>query len=276
MFDEFKEQLFEILDREYPNGYIYPEIVPKLNGEKVGIKILCEGCASPVLYMENLYQKYLEDGMNSVYELIKQATGMFASDEVVEWLKWENARKYLKPFVMNWEKNKECIVKGDKIAKPMLDLILSCYLRIKYKSQIASIQVTNKLLEAWEVSEEEVYEQAYCNEEYEIKPIGEILDSETLTDGWLLTNKERIRGAAGMFSKQYLSQLAEQCNSDLYILPSSIHEVIILKSEKCTYGVEHMKSVIDTVNEYMLSDEEFLSDSVYYYDRKKQELDIVK
>ena len=54
------------------------------------------------------------------------------------------------------------------------------------------------------------------------------LDDPWCSNLYVLTNKSRINGAAGIMYEGVLKKLADKLESDMYILPSSIHEVIIL------------------------------------------------
>ena len=48
---------------------------------------------------------------------------------------------------------------------------------------------------------------------------------------YVLTNRQKTHGAAVILYPQTLTYVAEQLESDFYVIPSSIHEVLILKSD---------------------------------------------
>jgi len=93
------------------------------------------------------------------------------------------------------------------------------------------------------------------------------MDSDDISaDMFVLTNISRINGAACMLYEDVLSNFANSIDSDLYILPSSIHEVIIVpqvnnldKTELC--------QMVKEVNAEGVADDEILSDHVYVYNR---------
>ena len=62
-------------------------------------------------------------------------------------------------------------------------------------------------------------------------------------------------------------------DSDLYILPSSIHELIILKADDMGYGYREIVQEINR-DKSLVSDKDYLSDNVYYYDRLEGKLSI--
>ncbi len=85
----------------------------------------------------------------------------------------------------------------------------------------------------------------------------------------ILTNRKRVQGAACMLYPQVLEQLAEQEKGNLYLLPSSVHEVILLP-DRGQEKPELLKEMIADVNRTQVAPEEVLSDSLYYYDRRKK------
>lgn len=89
---------------------------------------------------------------------------------------------------------------------------------------------------------------------------------------YVLSNKQKLQGAACMFYPDILKNFAEEKNSDLYILPSSIHEVILLPAvgdlEK-----EGLLEMVTEINKTQVQECDVLADSVYYYNRKLQQLE---
>lgn len=88
----------------------------------------------------------------------------------------------------------------------------------------------------------------------------------------IITNSRRLYGAAVMAHPAYFEALSEKNGSDLYILPSSIHEVIVVPAE----GIEpdELQQMVMEVNSSELDAEEFLSNNVYLYSRKLGEITI--
>lgn len=72
-----------------------------------------------------------------------------------------------------------------------------------------------------------------------------------------------------------LKALADSKGKDLYILPSSTHEIIVLPAE-IENPVGEFKAIVQAVNQEQVLPEEFLSDEVYYFNREKQEVTIAK
>ncbi|MCH5343786.1 MAG: hypothetical protein J1E64_07080 [Acetatifactor sp.] len=85
----------------------------------------------------------------------------------------------------------------------------------------------------------------------------------------ILSNRKRVQGAACILYPDVLEQLSAQAGGNLYILPSSIHEVILL-ADGGREEPELLKEMIFDVNRTQVEPEEILSDSLYYYDRTKK------
>lgn len=88
---------------------------------------------------------------------------------------------------------------------------------------------------------------------------------------FVLTNEIRNQGAVVAIYKGVLKKLSEKFESDLYILPSSIHECIILPAE-AEETKEELEALVGRVNHSQVAAEERLSDRVYRYLREKDEI----
>lgn len=97
---------------------------------------------------------------------------------------------------------------------------------------------------------------------------------EIHTPMYVLSNKDRMFGAAAMIYSNRIGMLAEHVQHNIYILPSSIHEVILLPDEGGG-DTDYLRSTIKEVNETQVESEEVLSDSLYYFDRKTQKITVV-
>lgn len=106
------------------------------------------------------------------------------------------------------------------------------------------------------------------------KPIS--LDNLELSDRkreeymFILTNDKRNLGAAAILYDGVLKKLSEKFQSDLYILPSSIHECIVLPADKDE--AEELGALVSRVNHSQVAKEEWLSNCVYRYVKEKDEI----
>ena len=90
----------------------------------------------------------------------------------------------------------------------------------------------------------------------------------------VLSNRRHMYGAAVMILPGVLQDIAEEMDASLYILPSSVHEVILM-TDTGQEQPQVLRDMVMEVNATQVLPEEILSDHVYYYDRDKKEICIV-
>ena len=70
-----------------------------------------------------------------------------------------------------------------------------------------------------------------------------------------------------MCDEEVMSLIAEKLGSDLIVIPSSIHETIILKEAE-NVSVTELNAMVEAVNEEAVTPQEKLGNSVYRFDRE--------
>ena len=90
---------------------------------------------------------------------------------------------------------------------------------------------------------------------------------------YIISNKSRVNGAATMFYDGVLSSMSDKLGTDLYVLPSSVHEVIAISTQ--AGEPDDLQEMVQEINNTEVAPEERLSDSVYKFDSKVKELSIV-
>lgn len=88
---------------------------------------------------------------------------------------------------------------------------------------------------------------------------------------YVLSNRSRSHGAACILYQNLIKNFADFLHKDVYILPSSVHEVILIPAEE-TDCQEKLSEMVREVNRTELDEEEILSDHVYLYSREKQDI----
>lgn len=89
---------------------------------------------------------------------------------------------------------------------------------------------------------------------------------ETKMPMYVLTNKQKLYGAACMLYPGVLKGFAEKVNRDFYILPSSVHEVILVPADADT-DREALCEIVTEINRTQVAEDEILADSVYFYSK---------
>lgn len=87
----------------------------------------------------------------------------------------------------------------------------------------------------------------------------------------VLTNEKKNFGAAMMFEPQVMDQLSQSFPEGFYILPTSLHEVLILP-DRGGISPKELGAMVREVNQSQVEKMEQLSDRVYRYDKEKQKI----
>ena len=120
---------------------------------------------------------------------------------------------------------------------------------------------------------EEIAGDEYEEERKEIDDtISEVVDDNCQTKMYVMTNRRKINGAAEILFPENLDKLASILHSDIYIIPSSIHEVIAISSNG--HSADELQEMVNDINMNQVDLEDRLSNEVYHYDRNKRELTI--
>ncbi len=223
---------------------------------------------------------------------------------------WKKAQKRVVYKLVNAEMNREQLAEIPHL--PFLDMaIVFYYLLGEDEMGNATILICNSHIAQWNVTAEELYACAHSNtrrllpvtiqnmeelmREVFLEDMGKKMREEKCREGqegmadsvdemlrlamegresvpmYVMTNKNRYFGAACLLYPGVLRCFAERLDSNLFILPSSIHEVIILEDDGCT-AAGQLQEMVRQVNDTQVAAEEVLSDTVYYYERHKDEL----
>lgn len=88
---------------------------------------------------------------------------------------------------------------------------------------------------------------------------------------YVLTNVKMFLGAACIFYPEVLGSIGNAVQTDFYILPSSIHECIILPAVD-GYSKSELEEIVRQVNEAQVPEQEILSNYVYFYDKNGKKM----
>ena len=76
----------------------------------------------------------------------------------------------------------------------------------------------------------------------------------------------KLNGAAVILYPKLIKKIADEFKSDFVLLPSSIHEWLLIPAES-PENISMFSQMVTEVNDTQLADEEKLSDHAYYYSR---------
>lgn len=261
----------------------------KNNGrERVGITVMEQGInISPTIYLEEFYEQFQKD--ESLEGIVKNILDLYQEVKVEQsWepetvKNYECARSKIIYKVINAEDNIRIIRDVPHVS--FLDLeIIFCMLVDANNTGTATILVTNEIMKVWGVGCEALYREAMKNtkkllpaEFHTMKSVIAELLGEKLVENveedcmYVLTNDIRSFGAACILYEGLLERIGDELEENYYVLPSSIHEVIIIPESKSPNRVE-LDEMIEEINETQVQEEEVLSNRAYYFSRKENRL----
>lgn len=305
--EQFKELVIEKLNKvpEF-NSKVETQIIIKNNGLKLeGIFIKQSGkLVSPTFYIEDLYDEYCNGAdidciVNKVIDGFE--TRNIPADEICKFMSDFMLVKEKVVFkIINFDDNQDLL--KEVPYRKVLDLAVVYYCRIDYPEiGRGTITIKNENIEMWNVSEEDLYEAAFENaNKYlpcSIMPMHTVLGqyvednfTEELKEQekqfvekinsdvnlYVMTNNEKSFGAATMFYENVLENFAMQLHKNLYILPSSIHEVLLLPVEdKDNHKTMQLQEMVFEVNNTQVMLEERLSYNVYFYNLENKKIELL-
>lgn len=282
MPEEYKGATVEIRPRKKVNQTMDALMVYKDNNSRI----------FPSIYVNEMFEHYL--GCNNLEAVLLGAAKSYtkALDKAKAYESNFNMEHFKDKVVMclvNTEQNRELLADVPNRGFQDLSVIYRWILESTPK-EVGSVIVTNNIAEKVGMTEEELFQYAVENTR-RISPVSVKSMSETIDimpdeidipqeireemeqvkhgaeDMWLIGNSTGVYGAASMLYEENLHQLAEKLGDDLFILPSSIHEVIAIPAEMAEKNLANLTQMVQEVNMCSLKLEERLSNSVYHYDR---------
>lgn len=190
------------------------------------------------------------------------------------------AKKSLFVKLVNTERNESLIEQS--ISKEFLDLSAVVRVVLKMdKEGMSSMVLSKGAAEILGMTEEEIYAAALANtlrlfppklmnlgRYVEMSIGGKLTLGEDEVTTYILTNQKEVDGAIYLMSPEVVGAIAEALEDDLYILPSSVNEVLLVRASEVRDGVDGLKAMVRDVNETIVAEKEILSYSVYHYDKE--------
>ena len=260
----------------------------KNNGvRKVGITFVKQGInLSPTIYLEEYYEKYLEgisfEGIIGDILCLYHEVQMKKSWDEEQIADFQAVEGHIIYRLVNAEANKELLKDVPYI--PYLDLAIVFHVMLEFNERgTACMLIRREHLEMWDVSLHMIWDKAKTNtwrllpsEFHTMRAImkeyhkeGEYLGLDILH---VLTNKVRSFGAAAILYEDCLEMIADFLGDNYYVLPSSVHEVIIVAEKDAPGGGAWLSEMVQEINRTQVEAEDVLSDIAYYYDREKKKL----
>ncbi len=297
-FKQFCEKIYNAIS-EFYGADVKVEIkeVRKNNGVVLTGLLMTEGDVnvSPSIYMDGYYCDYMSGkGVDIIIiDIINLYEGIRKKPRVdMEFFsEYKEVRDRICYRLINYYKNKEMLEDIPHI-KYLNMAIIFFY---AFSSPIlgeGTITINNSHLEMWDVSKEELFRRATENTpglfKLEVYGIVELIKALTGKSAdeleeemkeayklpmYVLTNTNRHMGAISVMYPGVLNKLAQQEGSNLFLLPSSVHEMIVLADTG--QDIDDLRKMVQEVNSTQVAEDEILADSVYYYNKNTGKIELL-
>ena len=279
-YEQFIDAMLECIKNKLPGTDIVEvQEVQKNNGVKfVGLVIRkSERGIAPVIYLEEFYKRYqagwsIEKLSSMLVERSRNAPDMtrYNFEELKDFSKIQDKIVYK---LINAKANENLLKEIPHL--PLLDfaIVFSVLMPLSEKES-GSILIKNGHMDLWKCPISVLYEYAkrntqklcpmvFCRLSDLMKTFGENCYQETQVH--VLTNESGMNGAAVLLYPDVPRMIYEMVGDNYYLLPSSVHEFLIV-SEEDGMLAEDLQKIVREVNTTQLEREEFLSDDIYYFD----------
>ena len=300
VYEEFVTEIADRLRRSFPDAVSIQLLrLPRNNGHPREALCIREAdhSSSPAIYLEPFWESYrhgvpIELLQEEILSCYRDASRDFSALSI-PLDSFDTVRPYLGVKLINRERNLALLEHLPH--RDLLDLSLVYYICLRpEKGPGANALIHREHLQIWNITPEELHREAMKNaaEKMPCKIRGiddficDIMMSEALlsqfpisdltgykypstaqrTPMYVATNPRRVFGASCILYPGTLEAFARRCRRNFYVLPSSIHETILIPALS-ELRAEEMEDMVHEVNEATLAEEEFLSNHVYLYRR---------
>ena len=299
-FDEFKasvaDNIKDYLPEQYQNAEVTLQEVTKSNDITLtGLMIKNEDSnIAPNIYLEGFFEQYndgkdMSDIMQSISDLRvnNELTQDFDTSRITELSKVED---HIICRLVNQEMNAEFLANRPYTAFEDLAVVYAVDLG-SHQGGRMSAPITNQMMEQYGITTEELHDIALHNlseSQIDFKTMREtlmemmgiteddpqaafMLPPEDEMGMYILTNAEKLDGAAAILDAKTMQDISEKLGGDFVVLPSSRHEVIVLPMRD-DMNIRVLEGMVQEVNAGQVAPEDRLSDHVYQYDSENHEL----
>lgn len=307
-FDEFKQEIADNIKEHLPDKYadsiVQVNAVQKNNETLDALSVTSpDSNVSPTIYLNSFYEDYqngrdMEDIIDSIADL-RVEYEVNQDFDVSSITDFEKVSDKIAARLYGMEGNEELL--SVRPHTTMDDLAVTyCIMLGDNENGSMSVPITNQIMETWSVTQEDLQRLAKENCDT-LTPskfvsmnavmtdmmIPQIMDdygisreeaSQMINDMipaddkmFVLTNEQKLNGAAALLDEKMMEQITEKVGNDFYILPSSVHEVLIVPKE-AGMDFKDLEAMVQEVNATQVAPQDKLSDHVYQYDIETREV----
>lgn len=295
------EKFLEFISEGHKDYRVDVHSVTKVNKTMDALNLVPTGDenyhTSPTIYINDMYDHYQKT--NDLQEVLETAASkiehaMKEAPDVVPAINFDTAKENIVFQLVNTEQNKEML--RDIPNRSFQDLSVIYRWIVKADEDgIQSTVIHNSLAEKLGLSEEQMLKLAVENTRRifppTVKSMNDVIRDMFMKDGmpaeitdmmigelpaqqtmWVISNDRGINGAISMLYEDKLHGLAENLGTDLYIMPSSLHEVIAVSASMG--DPNELAQMVAEINMDQVALDERLSNQVYHYDKDLRRLSL--
>jgi len=262
-----------------------------------GLLIMSEGQnVSPTIYLNSFWEAYQQGvTLNVIIEHIMRVYRQDTPKENVDmsfFKEYDKVKDRICYKLISFERNRELLEKIPYFK--FLDLAICFY--YAYQGEElgeGSILIHNNHMEMWQVTRADLLDAAgqntpslfpcevesmedtlrqlmgICPEECDESEI----NFERALEMQIISNQSKIYGASCILYPDVLEKMSREAGKSLYVIPSSVHEMLVLPDDGWEDG-RHLQKMIAEVNDTQVEPEAVLSDCLYYYDIQDKQIRI--
>jgi len=288
---EFKNYLGGEFDKYEIREMPYEKRGKKCDGFSLMIPAVNGKSILPTLCLNEMYDRYIKSGdfeaeMITAAEIMKN--GVSYSSRLIPAADYTKAGSRIVYQLINTAENEALL--EDLPHRKFLDLSVIYRWAVDFSSDgVASVLINHELAEVLGMDEEELYEAARVNTRALLPPvfkdiremIGDMICDEPdkeMFDNipphqriYVITNRYNFAGAAVLLYEDILNDISSELGSDLYILPASVNEVLVLTVSH-DKDPDALAMIVNEINDSDVEEADRLSNCVYYYSASTRKL----
>ena len=297
--EEMKSEVMSRLPDDVTGDILVDDVeVVKMNDQKLhGLTFKMPGVdAAPTLYVDEMYEAY-KDGADLGYLATEMADMYSASRNAVAPpevdLSYDNVKDKLTVRLLEKKRNHEFLSTMPYVSVGHGLAVIADINMGEDRGGDWRIAINNGVLESLGVDKERLFSDAMSNakiydpaslvdmssalfspEKVNLLEREEPIAPEDIGGMYVLTNSTGSLGAAALFYPDVKEKAAELFGGDYYILPSSVHEVILVPAS-AGINEKELCDMVKQANRTVVDEKDILSDDVYHYSRDERRLDKV-
>lgn len=255
------------------------QTVLKNNGTKMeGIVLRSEDeKIVPIIYLESYYERYCQG--TALEELAEHlCRNKNRKPAIEDWdyqsfLEFQKIKDRIVFKLINRKKNEKVLSQVPHLE--FMDLAVVFQVAVPGgEEDHCSVLIRNSHMEMWQTSivclyecarknTPQIYPSVFCalSDFMNAMGFGEIEKSPL----HILTNRKGVNGASVLLYPEIMTRIYQQFDGSYYLLPSSIHEFLLLKEDENS-DPEQFLSVVRSANKTEIHPEDYLSDHIYHFD----------